>query len=127
MKKLFCASLLAIIGLFFLTACQKEVIQSEVIKEIVLDTTIEAGSVFQLNLAPVYSSTKTASIIEQATGFKISEIDFAEDQANPVYHYSSNLPSGGTDKVTIAIANLPTNTGTVSKDSTIIYVNFTIK
>ena len=126
MKKLFCASLFVVTGIFFFSSCKKEVIQSEIIKEISIDTTIEAGSVFELSLAPVYSSKNTASIIEQASNFTISSINFPEDGSAPTYQYQSNQLAGGTDKVTIAIAAKNTGQSIVSKDSTIIYVNLTI-
>ncbi len=127
MKKPILCTLLCLSATFFLLSCTKEVAQSEVIKEIILDTTIRQGTAFHLDLSTVWNATKKVTIIEQATHFTISEIEPQEGNTSPSYLYTSSLQSGGTDRVTIAISDLDDGKRTVSKDSTIIYVNFTVR
>lgn len=111
-----------------LQSCKKDVVQqTETIKEIIIDTAIQAGSSFQLKLAPVWDSTKMVTIIQQANSFTISQLDSPESNTAPVYTYASSLQSGGTDQVTLAVSDLNDGKRVLSKDSTIIYVNFTIK
>ncbi len=127
MKKIIVSTLILFIAIIALPSCRKDVVQSEVIKEIIIDTTIQAGSVFQLNLAPVWDTTKMAAIIEQSSNFTVSQIDNSEGTTAPIYRYSSSLPSGSTDKVTLSISDLNDGKRILSKDSTIIYLNLTIQ
>ena len=108
-------------------SCQKEVIQSEVIKELTIDTTISINSTFNLDLSAVYDPSKVVTIIQQAQHYTVSRIDTVEDTMSPYYTYTSSLQSGGTDKVILSVSDLTDGKRVCRNDSTIIYLNLTIK
>lgn len=107
-------------------SCTKEVHQSENIKEITIDTTIRAGTDFDLSLAPYGDDDNIADIIQQAHHYSVSQIEELSDVFNPVYHYVADVKSSGPDQVVIAISKDP-DCKRPNKDSTIITINFIIK
>jgi hypothetical protein len=54
-------------------------------------------------------------------------LENVSDMLTSVYHYSASTKSTGTDKVVISISENPVEKSKCSKDSTIIYLNLTIK
>ena len=127
MKKLIITTLLGAGYMIVMQSCQKEVIQSEIIKELTIDTTISVNSIFNLDLSGVYDPSKVVNIIQQAQHFTVSRIDTVEDTTSPYYTYTSSLQSGGTDKVTLSVSNRADGKSAYRNDSTIIYINLTIK
>gem|GEM_PF-1111454 len=127
MKNFLLTISLSLIVLLGMQSCQKEVPQSEVIKEITIDTTILAGSDYLLNLAPYGNEDAIATILEKGNHFSISELENETDMFSSVYHYASSLKNSGADKVVLSISENPEGKTNCSKDSTIIYINFTIK
>jgi len=127
MKKFLLAISFSLVVLVGMQSCQKEVPQSEVIKEITIDTTIQAGSDYFLNLAPYGNEDDIATILEKGNNFSISELEDETDMFTSVYHYASSLKSPGADKVVLSISENPEGKTNYSKDSTIIYINLTIK
>lgn len=127
MKKLILTTLLGVGYMVVMQSCQKEVIQSEIIKELTIDTTISVNSTFNLDLSGVYDPSKVVNIIQQAQHFTVSMIDTVEDTNYPYYTYSSSLQRSGTDKVVLSVSNRTDGKTAVRNDSTIIYINLTIK
>lgn len=127
MKKALLTISLSLFVLLIMQSCQKEVHQSEVIKEITIDTTLAAGSTYQLNLAPYGTEDDIATIIQQGTNYSESELENETDMFTTVYQYKASDKAQGKDKVVLAISANPTGRIATSKDSTIIYLNFTIK
>jgi hypothetical protein len=126
MKK-FLLSAAFIFSLFVLMeSCQKEVHHSEVVKEITIDTTISVGSNYTLNLASFGDEGDVANIIQQGTNYAVSQIDNESDMFTSVYHYVPSSKNTGTDQVTISINHNPQGKKNCG-DSTLIYINFTIK
>lgn len=109
-----------------LSACHKEV-ATERIKEITIDTTIAAGSAYYLNLAPMGEEDDMASILDKGSLSSVSALENVSDVFTPVYHYSSSESASGTDHVVLAISQNPAGRAMVSKDSTIVYINLTLK
>lgn len=107
-------------------SCTKEIHQSENIKEITIDTTLRAGTDFNLSLAPYGDDDNVADIIQQANHYSLSRLEDLSDVFNPVYHYVSDVKSSGPDRVVIAISKNP-DCKRANKDSTIITINFIIK
>jgi len=108
-------------------SCRKEVIQTEQIKEVMIDAEVAVNSTYNFDLSPYCNAFQKVTIIEQASHFSVSRIDSVEDTISPYYTYTSSLKSNGTDKVTLAVSDLDDGRRTCSKDSTIIYINLTIK
>ena len=128
MKKTLLSITASLLILFIMQSCQKEVHQSEKIKEITIDTTIAAGTTYQLYLAPLGTDDDIANIIQQGSNFSISALTNESDMFTTVYQYSpAAKTSGTTDHVVLSISENPTGRPACSKDSTIIYLNFTIK
>jgi len=121
MKKLLPAAACLLVLFAGLQSCQKEAIQCEVIKEIIIDTTIAAGSDYYLDLAPYGNEDNTATIVESGAQASISRLEDETDMFTYIYHYASNPKATGTDHVTIGISKA------CSKDSTLIYLNITLK
>ncbi len=128
MKKNLLTIAASILLLFIMQSCQKEVHQSEKIKEITIDTTLSVGSIYTLNLAPLGEDDDEANIIQQGSNYSISELTNESDMFTTVYQYMPAAKSSGTtDRVVLAISENPEGRPACSKDSTIIYLNFTIK
>ena len=128
MKKTLLSITALFLVLFILQSCQKEVHQSEKIKEITIDTTIAAGTTYQLYLAPLGTDDDIANIIQQGSNFTVSSLTNESDMFTTVYQYSpAAKTSGTTDHVVLSISENPAGRPACSKDSTIIYLNFTIK
>ncbi len=127
MKK-YLLSIVCILGtLVMMQSCVKEVQQSEKIKEITIDTTITAGSDYILNLAQYGDDNSVAAILEPGSNFSVSQLENIDDLFTTRYHYSAALKNKGTDKITLSISEDPKSSNGANKDSTIIYINFTIK
>jgi hypothetical protein len=126
MKKYLAIAVLSLSAFVMLQSCRKEMNQSEIIKEITIDTTLLAGSDYDLNLAPYGDDDNIATIIQQANHFSISQLEELSDVFNPVYHYASQEKVSGTDQVVLAISKNPNNSR-CNKDSTIITINFTFR
>ena len=128
MKKTLLSISLSMLVLFIMQSCQKEVYQSEKIKEITIDTTLSVGTTYQLYLAPFGTDDDIANIIQQGTNFSVSQLTNESDMFTTVYQYTpSAKTSGATDHVVLSISENPSGKPACSKDSTIIYLNFTIK
>ena len=127
MKKLIFTTLLGFGYMIAMQSCQKEVIQNEIIKELTIDTTISVNSTFNLDLSGVYDPSKVVNIIQQAQHFSISRIDTVEDTNYPYYTYTSSLQSSGSDKIVLSVSNRTDGKTAVRNDSTIIYINLTIR
>ena len=105
-------------------SCVKEAAkQTEIVKEIVIDTTVTAGSDFVLNLAQYGHENDVATIVEPGKNFTISQLEDVEDVFITNYHYVASQKNSGSDYVTLSIQG---NTDGI-KDSVMIYINFTIK
>ena len=118
-------TVMLLILLIMFHSCRKDVQENGVITKISIDTTITAGSDYELSLIPYGDDDDIATIIQQATNFSISQLEDLSDVFNPVYHY---VPAkiNGTDKVVLAINKHPDITQS-NRDSTIITIHFTIK
>lgn len=127
MKKFLLTSSLLLISVVAMQSCMKEVHQSEVIKLLTIDTTIQAGSNYLLNLAPFGSDDDIATILEKGNHFSISQLENIDDMFTSVYHYAAPSKTSGTDQVVLAISQNPEGRQACSKDSTIITIHFTIK
>ena len=123
MKKIIPVSVFLFALFIMLQSCQKELPQSEVIKEITIDTAITMGTDFYFDLAPLGDEDKIANILEKGNIFSISRLEEETDMLTAIYHYRSNTK--GTDRVVLSISENPTGKTMVSKDSTIIYINIT--
>lgn len=109
-----------------LSSCHKEV-ATERIKEITIDTTIAAGSSYYLNLAPLGGDDDIATILDKGSMASVSALENVSDIFTPIYHYSSSESAAGADHVVLAISQNPSGRTVVSRDSTIIYINLTLK
>ena len=128
MKKTLLSITVSILVLFIMQSCQKEVYQSEKIKEITIDTTIAVGSTYQLYLAPLGTEDDIANILQQGSNYSVSQLTNETDMFTTVYQYTpASKSSGTTDHVVLSISQNPAGRPACSKDSTIIYLNFTIK
>ena len=127
MKKLLLTLSFLLILIIAMQSCVKEVHQSEVIKEITIDTTIQANADYLLNLAPYGKDDDVATILQKGNNFSISQLENENDMFTSVYHYAPASKTTGTDQVVLAISQNPDGRNTCSKDSTIITINFTIK
>lgn len=105
-----------------LQSCQKEVIQKEIVKEVTIDTTLTAGTHYFLKLASYGDEGDVANIIETPSFASASSMENETDMFTSVYHYvPSQNAVGKTDHVTISVSRA------ACKDSTVIYLNFSIK
>jgi len=127
MKKFILAPALVLAILITMQSCQKDVQQhTEMVKEFTIDTTITADTNYTLNLAKYGDEGDVATIIEPAIHASISQIDNQTDMFTSVYHYTPAPKTTGNDEVTISIKHYNGNQ-VCGKDSTIIYINLTIK
>jgi hypothetical protein len=110
-----------------LPSCQKEVLNSEKIKELTIDTTLKAGTDFMLDLSAYGDEGDRADIIDQSAASKFSTLENETDMFTTVYHYKAPANFTGRDSVTIAISQNPAGRAVCSKDSTILYLKFTIQ
>lgn len=125
MKKLVLGPVFLIALFVMMQSCQKDLPQSEVIKEITIDTAITMGTDFYFDLAPYGDEDKIANILEKGNIFSISRLEEETDMLTAIYHYRSNTK--GSDHVVLSISQNPTGRDMVSKDSTIIYINIISK
>lgn len=105
-----------------LPSCQKEVQQKQVVKEIKIDTTISAGTDYRLELAEYGEDGDFASIVDKGTNASISELENESDVFTTIYHYKPRATFTGTDLVTLSI-----HQHECDGDSTVIYLNVTVK
>lgn len=127
MKKIILTSSFLLMLVVAMQSCMKEVQQSEIIKEITIDTTIQKATDYQLNLAPYGKEDDIATILEKGNNFSISQLENINDMFTSVYHYASALKNSGKDQVVLSISQNPEGRDVSSKDSIIITINFTIK
>jgi hypothetical protein len=125
MKKAVFGSGILFALLVMMQSCQKDLPQSEMIKEITIDTAITMGTDFYFDLAPYGDEDKIANILEKGNIFSISRLEEETDMLTALYHYRSDTK--GSDHVVLSISQNPTGRTMVSKDSTIIYINVTVK
>ena len=126
MKKLFYAlSFFAIIWL--VQSCRKHI--DHLSKQIVIDTTLKAGTQYVLNLQPYGDQDDVANITKQATSFTTSEIVNTAGTFAPVYHYTSSAKANLTDQTILSVTEGNSGSGNMRhhSDSTTITINFTIK
>ena len=108
-------------------SCSKNVDESEIIMKVTIDTTIKAGTEYELSLISYGDDDDDiATIIQQAAHSSISQLENLSDVFNPVYHYASSEKTTGTDRVVLAISKNP-DIRKCNRDSTIITINFTIQ
>ncbi len=127
MKKIIPFLIFCTMALVLLPSCSKEVATGATYKEVFIDTTIQINSSLRLSLAQFWDSTKTVNIIQQANNFSVSLLSGTENNAAPVYNYSSTLQSGGTDEVILAVSDLDNGKRVITYDSTLIYLSIHIK
>jgi len=127
MKKFLLSSSFLLMLVIAMQSCIKEVHQSEAIKEITIDTTIQVNSDYVLNLAPFGKDDDVATILQKGNNFSISQLENVNDMFTSVYHYVPASKATGTDQVVLSISQNPLIHNACSKDSTIIYINFIIK
>jgi hypothetical protein len=125
MKKILVGTSFLFASFVMLQSCQKDLPQSEVIKEITIDTAITMGTDFYFDLAPYGDEDKIANILEKGNIFSISRLEEETDMLTAIYHYKSDTK--GSDHVVLSISQNPTGRNMVSKDSTIIYINLVVK
>ncbi|MES2374453.1 MAG: hypothetical protein V4557_17890 [Bacteroidota bacterium] len=121
MKKIVIGTGFLVALFIMMQSCQKELPQSEVIKELTIDTAITMGTDFYFDLAPYGDEDKIATILEKGNIFSISRLEEETDMLTAIYHYKSDTK--GSDHVVLSISQNPTGRNIVSKDSTIIYIN----
>ena len=129
MKNFILSSVCTIVILVTMQSCQKDVQLTEKVntKEIAIDTTISSGSSYALNLASFGDEGDVATIIKQAAHSSISRIENETDMFTSFYHYIPSEKITGKDEVTLSIKHYPHGSEVASSDSTLIYINFTIK
>ena len=127
MKKIILSSFCIFVLFVVMQSCQKEVHQSESIKEITIDTTLASGIDYFLNLAPFGDEDDIATILEKGKIFSVSQLENETDMFTSVYHYSASAKTSGTDRIVLSVSENPGGRNKCSKDSTIIYLNLTIK
>lgn len=126
MKKIVPVAVFFIFLFVVMQSCKKDVQKNEITTQIRIDTTIVAGTDYQLSLAPYGDDDEIATITQQANDFSISQLENVTDVFNPVYHYVAPSKNSGTEQVVLAITQNP-DSRRCNKDSTIITINFTIK
>ena len=127
MKKILLSSILLFTLFVMMQSCQKDVVQSEKIKEITIDTTITAGSDYLLKLASYGDEGDVATILDKGSNFAVSQVENETDMFTSIYHYRSNAKANGIEQITLSISQNPKGRQSCSKDSTIIYINLTLK
>lgn len=125
MKKLLSGTGLLFTLLVMMQSCQKELPQSEIIKEVTIDTAIISGADFYFDLSPYADEDRIVTILEKGNNFSISRLEDETDIFTYTYHYRSDTK--GSDNVVLSISQNPAGRELCSKDSTIIYLNFTVK
>jgi hypothetical protein len=125
MKNILSLAILLLFAFTMMPSCRKDV-QSHCIKEINIDTTLQAGSDYELDLIHYGDDDNIATIIKQASHFSISQLENLSDVFNPIYHYVSEEKATGSDQVVLAISKHP-DVARGNRDSTIITINFTLK
>lgn len=126
MKNLLSSLILLVAAAIMLPSCQKDMQQSGIPQKITIDTTLQAGLDYELNLAPYGDEDNIATIIQQANHFSISQLENLSDVFNPIYHYVAQEKITGIEQVVISISKHP-DSRRCNKGSTIITINFTIK
>ena len=111
-----------------LYACQKEK-HGHLAKQITIDTTLQSGTDFALNLKPYGDADDTAYINKQATSYAVSAITQGSGIFDPVYHYSANTKTAIYDQVILKIAegNSMYSRNAHNNDTTTITINFTVQ
>jgi hypothetical protein len=117
-------STLFLLTLFALMqSCQKEALHREFVKELIIDTTIAAGTHYYLDLTPYGDEGDLATVTVPGNYFSVSRLEDVTDMFTYIYHYSPvNNSSDTKDRVTISIKRY-----SPEQDSTVIHINFTIK
>lgn len=126
MNKLLLLAVSCFVILSLLPSCQKEIQQSERIREITIDTTVQSGGDYELHLSVFGDDDDFATIIQQGNNYSVSQLEDLSDIFAPVYHYVPKAKATGTDQVVLAISKFP-GSKRCNRDSTIITINFTIK
>ena len=126
MKKLL-NTILPVIILLLTQSCKKD--HEHVSKHYTIDTILNSGIEYKLNLQPYGDADDTASISRQAVNFTTSEIVNATGMFAPEYHYQIETKTGLTDQVILAVkeGDHGNNSNMHHADSTIITINFTIR
>ncbi|MES2005368.1 MAG: hypothetical protein V4450_12690 [Bacteroidota bacterium] len=127
MRKILLGTILLVALFAVLTSCQKEVHQSEKIKEITIDTTISTGTQLYLDMTPYGNDEDVASLLEKGNYFSVSQLEDVTDMFTAIYHYAPAAKFIGTDSITLSVSQNPIGRTACSKDSTIIYLNVTVK
>lgn len=97
---------------------------------VTIDTTINSGAAYQLNLAQYGDADDVATIKTQATQYTRSEIVNAAGGFAPVYYFSASTdPKMGalTEQVVIAITEGRNGRPHPCGDSTLVTINFTVQ
>jgi hypothetical protein len=126
MKKIFLYIAFTFSILMMMQSCQKDVASSLRAKQVTVDTAIQAGTDFYLNLAQYGYDDDIATIVQQGTKYIVSQIEDNSDLFTSVYHYSTAENVTGTDRIVLSIKESPVGGQTFSKDSTLVYINLTI-
>ena len=79
MKKNVFTLTLSLLMVLMFQSCFKDVLQSEKIKEITIDTTISAGSHYHLNLASFGKDDDVATILEKGNHSAISQLENVDE------------------------------------------------
>ena len=99
-------------------------------KYVTIDTTINSGTAYQLNLTQYGDADDVAAIKTQAAQYTRSEIVNAASGFAPVYYFSANTdPKTGvlTEKVVIAITEGNSRRPHPCSDSTLVTINFNVQ
>ncbi len=127
MKKILLSTAFLLALFVTMQSCHKEILQKEMVKDITIDTTIKSGSDYLLNLAPYGDEGYVATILDAGNNFSVSRLENETDMFTTVYHYTPAAKFSGIDYVTLSIKPNPADGQGNSKDSTIIYINLTVK
>jgi hypothetical protein len=127
MKKLLLSSACLLFLFVALQSCKKEVAATQLVKEITIDTTINSGGDYYLNLAKYGDEGNVATVVYAGDHFSVSELENQTDMFTTIYHYTSVSKYSGTDQVTLSISSNTPGADGASKDSVLIYLNLTIK
>lgn len=127
MKKLLLSISFSLFALILMQSCQKETNSLARAKQITIDTTIAAGSDYLLSLAPYGYDDDIATILQQGNNYEESTLEDESDLFTTVYHYTSSDTAKGTNQVIISIKANPLGGQVYSNDSTLVYINLTLK
>jgi hypothetical protein len=126
-KSIYAISTLLIIAA--IQSCHKHV--DGITKQVVIDTALASGQVYQLNLAQFGDADDVATIIKQGINYSTSSIANTAGTFAPLYSYSSSAAKVNvTDQVVLAITEGGRNGNRNCRnhsDSTVITLNFNIK